>query len=84
MKRPAMMLAAVLAFGLLAWAQGGLLINGAGATFPYPMYSKWFDDVSQEVFQCQYQLPVNWVRRGNQASYRGHRRFWSYRRANER
>jgi phosphate transport system substrate-binding protein len=21
-----------------------ILINGAGATFPYPMYSKWFDD----------------------------------------
>ena len=20
------------------------LINGAGATFPYPMYSKWFDE----------------------------------------
>lgn len=22
----------------------GLLINGAGATFPYPIYSKWFDE----------------------------------------
>ena len=21
-----------------------MLINGAGATFPYPIYSKWFDD----------------------------------------
>ena len=20
------------------------LINGAGATFPYPIYSKWFDE----------------------------------------
>ena len=29
--------------GLLA-AQGALSINGAGATFPYPMYSKWFDE----------------------------------------
>jgi phosphate transport system substrate-binding protein len=29
----------------LARAQGGakVLLNGAGATFPYPMYSKWFD-----------------------------------------
>jgi phosphate transport system substrate-binding protein len=28
-----------------AAAQGGgqVLLNGAGATFPYPMYSKWFD-----------------------------------------
>jgi phosphate transport system substrate-binding protein len=48
MKRPAIMLAAVLAFGLLAWAQGGLLINGAGATFPNPIYSKWFDMYHQK------------------------------------
>ena len=26
-----------------AWADA-LLINGAGATFPYPIYSKWFDE----------------------------------------
>ncbi len=26
------------------WASGQALINGAGATFPYPMYSKWFDE----------------------------------------
>ena len=25
-------------------AQGTLSITGAGATFPYPMYSKWFDE----------------------------------------
>jgi len=34
----------------LAGAQGAsaqLLINGAGATFPYPIYSKWFDDYSK-------------------------------------
>ena len=24
-------------------ARGQMLINGAGATFPYPLYSKWFD-----------------------------------------
>jgi phosphate transport system substrate-binding protein len=32
--------------GLLAFQNGAvaqLLINGAGATFPYPIYSKWFD-----------------------------------------
>jgi phosphate transport system substrate-binding protein len=28
----------------VAWAQGALLINGAGATFPNPIYSKWFDE----------------------------------------
>jgi phosphate transport system substrate-binding protein len=27
----------------LATAQGQVLLNAAGATFPYPMYSKWFD-----------------------------------------
>ena len=25
-------------------AQGATLINGAGATFPYPLYSKWFSE----------------------------------------
>ena len=28
---------------LSAYAGGSTLINGAGATFPYPIYSKWFD-----------------------------------------
>lgn len=28
-------------------ASAQLLINGAGATFPYPIYSKWFDDYSK-------------------------------------
>src|SRR5580700_2696656 len=28
-------------------ASGQLLINGAGATFPYPIYSKWFDEYSK-------------------------------------
>ena len=36
--------AVVLALGTVAIAQGGqILLNAAGATFPYPMYSKWFD-----------------------------------------
>lgn len=44
MKRIAGLLLAVLAVGGALWAQGALSINGAGATFPYPMYSKWFDE----------------------------------------
>jgi len=44
MKRLAGMLLVVLAFGGMVWAQNALLINGAGATFPYPIYSKWFDE----------------------------------------
>jgi phosphate transport system substrate-binding protein len=44
MKRIARLLLAVFALAGAAWAQNSLLINGAGATFPYPMYSKWFDE----------------------------------------
>src|SRR6266478_6057431 len=44
MKRIAGMLAVVLALGGIVWAQNSLLINGAGATFPAPIYSKWFDE----------------------------------------
>jgi phosphate transport system substrate-binding protein len=38
------MLVVVLALGGFLWAQNALLINGAGATFPAPIYSKWFDE----------------------------------------
>jgi phosphate transport system substrate-binding protein len=44
MKRIAGLFLAVFALAGMAWAQDPLLINGAGATFPYPMYSKWFDE----------------------------------------
>jgi phosphate transport system substrate-binding protein len=34
----------VLTLGTMALAQSGtVLLNAAGATFPYPIYSKWFD-----------------------------------------
>jgi phosphate transport system substrate-binding protein len=36
--------AAVLALNSSAVYAETLLINGAGATFPYPIYSKWFDE----------------------------------------
>jgi phosphate transport system substrate-binding protein len=44
MKRIAGSFLMALALGAVIWAQGTLSINGAGATFPYPMYSKWFDE----------------------------------------
>ena len=44
MKRLAGMLAVVLGLCGVVLAEGSLLINGAGATFPYPIYSKWFDE----------------------------------------
>jgi phosphate transport system substrate-binding protein len=44
MKRLAGLLLVVLALGGIVLAQNALLINGAGATFPNPIYSKWFDE----------------------------------------
>lgn len=37
------LLALTFGFGLSASASAQMMINGAGATFPYPIYSKWFD-----------------------------------------
>jgi phosphate transport system substrate-binding protein len=37
------LLACLLLTGIAATASGQMTINGAGATFPYPIYSKWFD-----------------------------------------
>jgi len=36
------------AVGASAQAGGTVLLNAAGATFPYPMYSKWFDVYHQQ------------------------------------
>jgi phosphate transport system substrate-binding protein len=44
MKRMAGLLLVVLTLAGIVWADNALSINGAGATFPYPMYSKWFDE----------------------------------------
>jgi len=45
---PAVLLAVAMLFA--GWRSGyaELLINGAGATFPYPIYSKWFDVYSKD------------------------------------
>lgn len=40
------MVAAVSGFGL-GHAHAQMTINGAGATFPYPIYSKWFDEYAK-------------------------------------
>ncbi len=37
------MVAVIAGLGLASSAMAATLINGAGATFPYPIYSKWFD-----------------------------------------
>ena len=38
---------AVLLVSLSTVARAQMLINGAGATFPYPIYSKWFDEYAK-------------------------------------
>jgi phosphate transport system substrate-binding protein len=40
-------LVTVLLAGVTATASAQMLINGAGATFPYPIYSKWFDEYAK-------------------------------------
>jgi phosphate transport system substrate-binding protein len=37
----------ILALGSAALAAESLLINGAGATFPFPLYSKWFSEYNK-------------------------------------
>src|SRR5256886_13263430 len=44
MKRITALLVVVLAVAGVLCADSALSITGAGATFPYPMYSKWFDE----------------------------------------
>ena len=44
MKKFAGLLVAALTIATIAWSQGALLINGAGASFPNPIYSKWIDE----------------------------------------
>ena len=43
MVRVLFLTAVLLAIANYAVAAGQVLLNAAGATFPYPMYSKWFD-----------------------------------------
>ncbi|HLZ52226.1 MAG TPA: phosphate ABC transporter substrate-binding protein PstS [Candidatus Acidoferrum sp.] len=44
MKRIVGIVLAVLGFAGIVWADSTLSLTGAGATFPYPMYSKWFSE----------------------------------------
>jgi phosphate transport system substrate-binding protein len=41
------LLTAAIVFGPSLVASAQMLINGAGATFPYPLYSKWFDEYAK-------------------------------------
>jgi phosphate transport system substrate-binding protein len=50
-------LAVLLCVATFAAAEGQVLLNAAGATFPYPIYSKWFDlyHTSHSNVQINYQ-----------------------------
>jgi phosphate transport system substrate-binding protein len=45
--RSKILLGLTVSFGLSAIASAQMMINGAGATFPYPIYSKWFDEYAK-------------------------------------
>ena len=47
-----MVLSVILTTGLASAQQ--VLINAAGATFPYPMYSKWFDEYHKKFGNLQF------------------------------
>jgi phosphate transport system substrate-binding protein len=50
MRKMTLVVCLLLSLGVGASAQSGgtVLLNAAGATFPYPMYSKWFDVYHQQ------------------------------------
>ena len=67
MKRFAgMFLVVLLLCGGLVLAQNALLMNGAGATFPYPIYSKWFD----EFHKTNGNISINYASIGSGAGIR--------------
>src|SRR2546430_12673218 len=45
--RSKILLGLTIAFGVSVTASAQMMINGAGATFPYPIYSKWFDEYAK-------------------------------------
>ena len=63
MKRIAGLLLVILALAGVMWADNVLSINGAGATFPYPIYSKWFDEYHKKFSTIQ----INYASQGSGA-----------------
>jgi phosphate transport system substrate-binding protein len=60
------LIAGALWIGMAAAASAQLLINGAGATFPYPIYAKWFD----EYHKLNPQAQINYQSQGSGAGIR--------------
>ena len=63
MKRISAGLAVILGLAGLLWADSPLSINGAGATFPNPIYSKWFDEYHKKFSNIQ----INYQSQGSGA-----------------
>jgi phosphate transport system substrate-binding protein len=62
------LLALLAALAAPAWGQGSnpVLLNAAGATFPYPIYSKWFD----QYHQLHPDIQINYASVGSGAGIR--------------
>jgi phosphate transport system substrate-binding protein len=60
-KNAVFILIAIAAFAVMAF--GETLVNGAGATFPYPIYSKWFNEYKKAHPDAQ----INYQSRGSGA-----------------
>ncbi len=60
------LIAGALWIGMAAAAPAQLLINGAGATFPYPIYAKWFDEFHKISPKAQ----INYQSQGSGAGIR--------------
>jgi phosphate transport system substrate-binding protein len=60
------LIAGALLIGMAVTAPAQLLINGAGATFPYPIYAKWFD----EFHKINPKAQINYQSQGSGAGIR--------------
>ena len=59
-------------------------INGAGATFPYPIYSKWFSEYNKLHPNVADQLPVDRIGRRHPAGHEADRVLRRHRRPDDR
>ena len=86
MRSVALMLLSVLPLSACARCGGGpaINLNGAGATFPYPLYSKWVAEYEQPRPARPDQLPVDRLGRRHPPDHRAHRRLRRQRRPDDR
>ena len=72
MKKTLLGVSLLLAFAAVALAQGTVLLNGAGATFPNPIYTKWFD----VYHQAHPNVQINYQSIGSGGGIRQLRKRW--------